>query len=185
MHSATAAVRACGRTKGPPQTRRGLLSLRAPGGAACLLVEGAGCGVLLRRSRDEPFAFAAGFRLRLGFRRFLDFFSSFVFASHGCKCATKGGGEERQNLSFLLSFPVPICNPVPVSLSFNDVFREIPGLSSAPRFLGSFEPPADFRAGLNRRFSWLGWGSGFSAKRGWQERWETREEWLEKPARTL
>ena len=38
---------------------------------------------LLRRGRGEPFAFAARFRLGLGFGRLLDFFSAFIFASHG------------------------------------------------------------------------------------------------------
>jgi hypothetical protein len=37
---------------------------------------------LLRRSWGEPFALAAGLWFRFGFRRLLDFFSAFVFASH-------------------------------------------------------------------------------------------------------
>jgi hypothetical protein len=38
---------------------------------------------LLWRGWGEPFALAAGLWFRFGFRRFLNFFSAFVFASHG------------------------------------------------------------------------------------------------------
>ena len=37
---------------------------------------------LLGRGWGEPFAFAAGFWFGVGLRRFLDFFLTFVFASH-------------------------------------------------------------------------------------------------------
>lgn len=47
------------------------------------LVGASGQTALLRRGWGEPFAFAAGFRFRLGFRRFLYFLLAFVFASHG------------------------------------------------------------------------------------------------------
>jgi hypothetical protein len=53
--------------------------------------------VLLWRGRREPFASLCGFRFRLRLGRLLDFFSAFVFASHVCKCATKGplGGRQK------------------------------------------------------------------------------------------
>jgi hypothetical protein len=52
--------------------------------------------VLLWRGRRETFASLGRFRLWFGFRRLLHFFSAFVFASHKCKCATKGLPEESQ-----------------------------------------------------------------------------------------
>jgi hypothetical protein len=52
--------------------------------------EASGSILLRRRGRCESFASLRGFWLGLWFGRLLDFFSTFVFASHGCKCATKG-----------------------------------------------------------------------------------------------
>jgi len=66
-----------------PSARKTLPCLRAALGEAC-------GSVLLRRGRRESFASLRGFRFRLWLGRLLDFFSTFVFASHGCKCATKG-----------------------------------------------------------------------------------------------
>ena len=59
------------------------------------VIRGASSGIamlsaLLRRSWNEPFPLAARFRFWLGFRRLLDFFLAFVFASHGSQCDIKG-----------------------------------------------------------------------------------------------
>jgi hypothetical protein len=56
--------------------------------------------LLRRRGRREPFASLGGFRFRLRLGRLLDFFPAFVFASHVCKCATKGQLGERQKAEF-------------------------------------------------------------------------------------
>jgi hypothetical protein len=88
--------------KSPPRRRAFLLvNLRARQWGR------AGRMSLLRRSRCEPFASAAGLWFRLGFRRLLDFLLTFVFASHGSKCDTKGGPRERPKCpkSFVSSGP--------------------------------------------------------------------------------
>jgi hypothetical protein len=50
---------------------------------------------LFGRSWSEALATLRGLWLWLRLGRLLDFFSTFVFASHICKCATKGALEER------------------------------------------------------------------------------------------
>jgi len=64
--------------KGPPGTERAFLHLHAETRQG-LGVESA----LFCWSRRKSFLPAAGFRLWLGFWRLLDFFSAFIFASHG------------------------------------------------------------------------------------------------------
>ena len=66
---------------------------------------------LLWRGRGEPFASLAGLRLWFGLGRLLRFFSAFVFASHGCKCAIKGLPGGRQRGKFLFQISVPGQNP--------------------------------------------------------------------------
>ena len=80
----------------------------------CGLLESGLKLALLRWGRGISFAFLAGLRLWLRFGCLLDFFSAFVFASHGCKCAIKGRPGERQrgNFSFKFQFLNRIQTPV-------------------------------------------------------------------------
>ena len=71
-------VRERAKQKGPPGTERAFLHLHAETRQG-LGVESA----LFCWSRRKSFLPAAGFRLWLGFWRLLDFFSAFIFASHG------------------------------------------------------------------------------------------------------
>jgi len=81
---------AAGMQKGPPRTGRAFLRPETqPGEREEPLPR------LLGWSWGEPFALAAGLWFGFGLRRLLDFFSAFVFASHGDQCATKGGQGER------------------------------------------------------------------------------------------
>ena len=54
--------------------------------------------LLFRWRRSEALASLRGFGLGLRLGRLLDFFSTFVFASHVCKCATKEGLEEGKKI---------------------------------------------------------------------------------------
>src|SRR5580700_7899234 len=54
---------------------------------------------LLRRGWREHFPLATGFWFSLRFRRFLGFFSAFVFASHGSNHDTKPGRTKSPNRS--------------------------------------------------------------------------------------
>jgi hypothetical protein len=83
----------------PSPSGRAFLRCNKIGEAAKSLAD-----ALFRRSRSEYFALLAGFRFWLGFWRFLDFFSAFVFASHERKHDTKQGARKAPIANVPLGF---------------------------------------------------------------------------------